>query len=286
MTSTQPSDQTPDTSAQPDASAQHADAATQHPSAADLSAEAAAPRVGVHEMTRAQALSATRERRLWDSRAESWDVAGSSGLSRVVEAVVQACAASDSPVALDLGCGSGQVTLPLAPDCSHVIAVDVSAPSLERLDAKARERGIENIQTVASPIEALELPAGSIDLVVTNYALHHLRDADKELVLSSCMAWLRPGGRLVIGDMMFGRGASAEDRAIIASKVRAFVSRGPAGWWRLAKNAVRFSLRMREKPMTAERWEAMVRAAGYADVSVTRILSEACVLTASKPLAG
>ncbi len=246
--------------------------------------EVVTPPVGAREMTRAQALSARRERQLWDSRAESWDVAGSAGLGKVVAAVLDACQAVGSPVALDLGCGSGQVTLPLARRCSHVVAVDISAPSLERLDAKAREQGIDNVRTVASPIEALELPAGSFDLVVTNYALHHLRDADKEIVLTRCMGWLRPGGRLVIGDMMFGRGASAEDRSIIVSKARAFLARGPAGWWRLAKNAVRFFLRVREKPMTASRWEAAVGAAGYENVQVSRIVAEACVLTATTPL--
>ncbi|WP_249020550.1 class I SAM-dependent methyltransferase [Conexibacter sp. S30A1] len=249
-----------------------------------LAAAATPPSVGVQPMTRAQSLSAKRERELWDSRAESWDTTSSAGLSQVVAAVVEACEAAHSPVALDIGCGSGQVTLPLAPSCAHVLAVDISRPLLERLEAKARELGVENVKTVATPIEALELPNESLDLVVTNYALHHLRDADKELVLDRCLGWLKPGGRLVIGDMMFGRGASVEDRTIITTKARAMLARGPAGWWRLAKNIVLFSLRIREKPMTAARWEAAVREAGYTDVQVRRIVAEACVLTATKPL--
>jgi ubiquinone/menaquinone biosynthesis C-methylase UbiE len=246
--------------------------------------EPAQPAVRVRPMTRAQSLSAKRERDLWDSRAESWDATSTASLSQVVAAVVEACEARHSPVALDIGCGSGQVTLPLAPACTSVLAVDVSAPLLERLEAKARALGIQNVKTVTTPVEALELPDESLDLVVTNYALHHLRDADKELVIRRCLGWLKPGGRLVIGDMMFGRGASAEDRTIISAKARAMLARGPAGWWRLAKNVVLFSLRVREKPLTAARWEAAVRAAGYADVQVRRIVAEACVLTATKPL--
>lgn len=35
--------------------------------------------------------------------------------------------------------------------------------------------------------------------------------------------WLRPGGRLVIGDMMFGRGADAADREIIRAKIRSLI---------------------------------------------------------------
>ena len=119
---------------------------------------------------------------------------------------------------------------------------------------------------------------------MTNYTLHHLRDADKALLMNRSFEWLRPGGRLVIGDMMFGRGGSSEDRAIYASKAKSFVRRGPAGWWRLAKNVARFSLRVREKPMTAQQWERLVRAARYEGISSRRIVAEACVVTATRPL--
>src|SRR5207244_2896459 len=56
------------------------------------------------------------------------------------------------------------------------------------------------------------------DLVVSNYALHHLTDDDKVALVARASRWLRPGGRLVVADMMFGRGASERDRAIIRHK--------------------------------------------------------------------
>jgi ubiquinone/menaquinone biosynthesis C-methylase UbiE len=224
-----------------------------------------------------------RERLLWNRRAESWDVAGSAGLERVVDAVVEACRPSHGAVAVDLGCGSGQVTIPLARDTTSVLAVDVSAPSIARLEAKAADAGVTNIQAVTHPIETLDLPAGSVDLIVSNYALHHLRDADKAQLMRRAHEWLRPGGRLVIGDMMFGRGADAGDRAIIASKAGGMLRRGPAGWWRLAKNIWRFTLRVGEKPLPVARWESLVRAAGFEPVTTARVVAEACVLTAGKP---
>jgi hypothetical protein len=88
------------------------------------------------------------------------------------------------------------------------------------------------------------------------------------------------------GNCRGGVRADPDDRAIIASKAGAFLRRGPGGWWRLLKNAVRFSLRLGEKPLPPRKWEALACAAGFHDVCVSRILSDACVLTATKPQAG
>lgn len=232
-----------------------------------------------------QALTVASERLLWNRRADNWDSEGSAGLGAVVDAVVETCRPTPDAVAVDLGAGSGQVTLPLAGRCGRMIAVDVSASLIARLQAKAAASGVTNVETVTQPIETLDLTPGSIDLIVSNYALHHLRDADKARLMVRCFQWLVPGGQLVIGDMMFGRGGDAADRQIIAGKVRSFVRRGPAGWWRLAKNVGRFAFRIREKPLTAERWESLASGAGFEQVTTRRVVAEACVLSARKPTA-
>lgn len=231
-----------------------------------------------------QALSVARGRLLWNRRADRWDEAGSTGLTEVVAAVVRECRASTTArtVAVDLGAGSGQVTLPLAESCGRVLAVDVSARLLEHLTTNAATLDITNVELLARPIETLDLAAASVDLVVSNYALHHLRDIDKTRLLKRCHEWLRPGGRIVIGDMMLGRGADPTDRAIIAAKAQVLLLRGPGGWWRLLKNAVRFSLRLGEKPLPPRRWEALARGAGFEEVSVSRLRSEAYLLTGTK----
>lgn len=231
-----------------------------------------------------QLVAVTRERLLWNHRADTWDDAGSAGLSKVVEAVLEACQPSPDMVAVDLGCGSGQVTIPLARACRRVLGVDLSAPLIARMERKAQASGVDNITSVLAPLERLDLDAASVDLVVTNYALHHLRDADKADLLRRAYGWLRPGGRLVIGDMMFGRGLDAENRQIVQSKAIGMLSRGPAGWWRLAKNVWRFSLRLGEKPLPVGRWESLARSAGFDGVSTHRVVSEACVLTATRPV--
>lgn len=231
----------------------------------------------------ASGLAVRARRALWHGRAHSWDEQGSEALTDVFAAVLDACRTTPETVAVDLGCGSGQLTLPLAERCGTVLGVDISNEMIDLMRTKAQAAGITNIQYRVQPIESLELEPASIDLVVTNYALHHLRDSDKAAAVRRAFTWLRPGGQLVIGDMMFGRGASAHDRQIITAKLRELGRRGPAGWWRILKNVWRFSLRTSEKPLSTASWETLVGNAGFTDSSVRVIVQEAGVLSATKP---
>ena len=137
-----------------------------------------------------------RQRRIWSRRVNSWDHHTPSGLEKVTAAVLAAVSPRPGSQVVDLGCGTGQLSLPLAERGARVLAIDVSAAMVGRLQANARERGIANVEGLDIPIEDLSLPAGSVDLVVTSYALHHLRDADKSRVVSAAYQWLRPGGTL------------------------------------------------------------------------------------------
>ena len=153
---------------------------------------------------------------------------------------------------------------------------------MDLLEAKAHTSGLTSILSVVAPIEALSLPEQCADLVISNYALHHLRDRDKAALVKEAAAWLRPGGRLVVGDMMFGRGATAHDRTIIASKVALLARRGPAGWWRLVKNGIRFGLRFQERPVSMDTWTRYFDNAGLIGVSATPIVAEAAVIVGTK----
>ncbi len=230
-----------------------------------------------------KALAIATSRLLWSRRAESWELEGSTTTSGVVDAVLARCGEARSGVAIDLGCGSGQVTFGLAAGCDRVLGVDINARAIEMLAERARREGVGNVEAFVHPLETLDLAPASVDLVVSNYALHHLRDADKRELIERTLVWLRPGGRLVIGDMMFGRGADASDRRIILGKVQGLARRGPGGWWRIVKNAGRFLLRFQERPLRPAAWEAMLREAGFADLRTARVVAEACVISATKP---
>lgn len=197
-------------------------------------------------------------------------------------AVLGAAGALQGARVVDLGCGSGQLSLPLAQAGAEVLAVDVSSAMVRRLQEEAQRVGVCGLDTLALPIEELVLPAESVDLVISSYALHHLRDADKARLVSAAYRWLRPGGRLVVADMMFGRGGSHRDRDIIKSKVRVLAGKGPGGWWRIAKNAARYLLRLQERPVTLDAWSAMLTSSGFGQVTATGIVAEAGLVTGSR----
>jgi ubiquinone/menaquinone biosynthesis C-methylase UbiE len=119
--------------------------------------------------------------------------------------------------------------------------------------------------------------------VVSSYALHHLRDPDKTRVVSAAYDWLRPGGTLIIADMMFGRGGTKQDRAIIRSKVRALASKGIGGWWRIAKNACRYLVRVQERPVSMAAWTQMFAQAGFDAITAVSVVAEAGLVTGRRP---
>jgi ubiquinone/menaquinone biosynthesis C-methylase UbiE len=226
-----------------------------------------------------------RQQRFWTRRAASWDhgAANNPGLVKVVERVLSESGPAPATRAVDLGCGSGQVTLALARRCASVLGVDVSKKMVDLLLENAKREGISNVEGRAVPIEHLGLTAGSVDLVVSNYALHHLRDRDKQGAVNEAFRWLRPGGKLVIGDMMFGRGGDARDREIIGSKLNLLLRKGPGGWWRIVKNAGRYLIRFQERPVSMSAWAEMFNKAGFTDVQALPVVNEAAVVRGTKP---
>ncbi|MGH9062067.1 MAG: hypothetical protein ACRDZY_21505, partial [Acidimicrobiales bacterium] len=66
--------------------------------------------------------------------------------------------------------------------------------------------------------------------------------------------------------------------------VRIMLSRGPAGWWRVAKNGWRFATRTSERPIPIDSWLALVADAGLVDGTGSRVVAEAAVVTATRPV--
>jgi len=225
-------------------------------------------------------------RRAWSERAESWDhqVTSSPAFSNIQRAVLDAATPRLDDRAVDLGAGTGFLTLPLAERVADVLAVDLAEPMLATLQKEADNRGLTNIETLVADLATVELPAGRADLIVSSYALHHLTDADKLALISRAPKWLRPGGRLVIADMMFGRGGTAEERRIILDKVLRLARKGPGGWWRIVKNTVRFGLRRgTELPVPPDFWTSALRDAGFLDTSYQPIVAEAGLVFGCAP---
>jgi SAM-dependent methyltransferase len=249
----------------------------------DDETQACSRRPAAHLASLATQRTVSRQRRVWSRRVRSWDQHGSANLQSVTSAVVAVAAVRDGTAVLDLGSGNGQISIPLAMRGANVLAIDVSPAMARQLNAEARRRGLNSLTVAALPVEELDLPPASLDLVVSSYALHHLRDADKARLATAAYRWLRPGGQIVIADMMFGRGGSSRDRAIIRRKLSVLARKGPGGWWRIVKNAGRYLLRVQERPISMAAWTALLQNAGFTGVTASAIVAEAGLVTGYRP---
>jgi ubiquinone/menaquinone biosynthesis C-methylase UbiE len=224
--------------------------------------------------------------REWDKRVDQWHthVTSAAAFEKVLEGLLDLAGPQPSDECVDLGAGTGFVTTALAPRVSSVLAVDISPAMAKSLAERAAEAGLGNVLTEVSDLKDLQLPPQSADLIVTNYALHHLVDPDKRELVARVATWLRPGGRFVIADMMFGRGGSQRDRQILHQKVIALAAKGPGGWWRIAKNLTRYGLGVgQEHPATPEFWQEAMRDAGFTDVQFQPVVAEAGIVRGIRP---
>ena len=224
--------------------------------------------------------------RQWDKRVEQWHshVTSAAAFEKVLAGLLDMAVPRPSDACVDLGAGTGFVTTALAPKVSSVLAVDISAAMTRSLAEHAAEASLANVSTEVADLSGFDLVPASTDLIVSSYALHHLVDADKRALVARSLSWLRPGGRLVIADMMFGRGGSQRDRQILHQKVVALAAKGPGGWWRIAKNLARYGLGVgQEHPATPEFWQAALRDAGFTDVVFEPVVAEAGIVRGVRP---
>jgi ubiquinone/menaquinone biosynthesis C-methylase UbiE len=95
---------------------------------------------------------------------------------------------------LDLACGPGRVSLPIADRFAEVWALDLE---LEMIDAGRREAsrlGITNVRWSVGRAETFEAPSAAFDLATVGEAFHRL---DRPRVARLAFGWLKPGGALV-----------------------------------------------------------------------------------------
>lgn len=96
-------------------------------------------------------------------------------------------------VVVDLGCGPGDPATRLLSEAGHrVLGVDISAGQLGLARRLAPRAGL-----VQADLTDLSLRPGSVDAVVSFFALGHLPAVEHAPLLARVARWLRPGGLLL-----------------------------------------------------------------------------------------
>jgi arsenite methyltransferase len=116
---------------------------------------------------------------------------------------------NEGEVVLDLGSGGGIDVILSAKrvgPAGIAYGLDMTDEMLGLAQRNAREAGVANAHFLKGVIEAVPLPAGSVDVVISNCVIN--LSVDKPAVLMEMARVLRPGGRIGVSDIV------AEDRLV------------------------------------------------------------------------
>ncbi|PSQ57493.1 SAM-dependent methyltransferase [Halobacteriales archaeon SW_8_68_21] len=148
--------------------------------------------------------------------------------------VIDHAAPEPDDVVLDLGAGTGAIALGLAADAERVLARDVSEGMMEEGRRKAAERGLDDIEFAYGEFRDPELGSDRrVDIVTSNFALHHLSDDEKREAIGVMAA--TGARRLVLGDVAFFEepdpnapfySPEVDDPATVGTLVEAFTDEG------------------------------------------------------------
>lgn len=182
------------------------------------------------------------ERRDFDTAAATWDEKPQRvRLGReVAAAMAAALPLSREWDAMDFGCGTGLVTLNLAPLLGSILGVDSSEKMVEQLNTKAERQGYGNVRAQRLDLEQGQLPDGRYHLITCSMTMHHIPDIVP--LLASLRSLLHPGGRLAISDL------EAEDGSFHGDPVGVF-----------------------HNGFQQERFKQMLHQAGFTDIAISTV---------------
>jgi len=133
---------------------------------------------------------------------------------------VAVAAMNEGETVLDLGSGGGIDVLLSARRVGPkgtVYGLDMTDEMLALAQANTRAAGVTNVHFLKGLIEAIPLPAASVDVVISNCVVN--LSPEKPKVLAEIVRVLRPGGRVGISDIVAEDRLSPADRAERGSHV-------------------------------------------------------------------
>ena len=177
---------------------------------------------------------------------------------------------------LDVGCGTGLLSLKFLKraDC-RITAVDSSPDMLRLFQGKIDALGLgPRVRCFRQDAANLHFERKSFDIVAATVALHHVEN--KLPMLKTIRAILKPGGRLVIGEVdVDTTGDHADPKRLArildflkAEVILALKESGVAAFSRMYDNGKKHILNQGEYCVSARQWKALCLGAGFRRVTI------------------
>lgn len=135
----------------------------------------------------------------WDKAAEAYEAGWRDSLALVQSRLLEVAAAQPGEQVLDIACGTGLVTLPLASavtSSGRIVATDISQAMIDIMRREAEKRSLSQLDAFRADAEELEaLADNSFDLVTC--ALGFMYFPEPGRAMTEILRVLRPGGRAV-----------------------------------------------------------------------------------------
>ena len=128
------------------------------------------------------------------------------GYDTVLQAIETIVAAKPQPEVLDAGFGTGVLTRRLAERGAQITGFDFALAMVEtvRNQLPQAELFVHDFNDGWPAV----LAEKQFDFIVSTYALHHLRVAGQIAWIQEMLGHLKPGGRVLIGDVAFDNAAA------------------------------------------------------------------------------
>jgi len=104
---------------------------------------------------------------------------------------------------LEVGCGTGALTVSMAAKGAEVVGIDLNAGMLAQAENRLAASGLDErvvLEHMDAALIVERFDPGSFDLIVSSLAFSELSRDAQAYVLSACHSLLAPGGRLAILD--------------------------------------------------------------------------------------
>ena len=128
---------------------------------------------------------------------------------RVIEGIAQYVTLPYGGRGLDVGCGSGALTIACAKRNPHAQMVGIdrwgkeyASFNLPLCERNAEAEGVQNVSFTRGNAVKLDFPDETFDAVTSNYVYHNIKGKDKQRLLLETLRILKKGGTFAIHDIM------------------------------------------------------------------------------------